>query len=467
MLNITTRWAVGVCMLGMLFAQAGTIWAQEDSAVEVAAETEEAAAEEASAPITAETVKFMVDNLWIMLAGGLVFIMHLGFATLESGLTRPKNTINILFKNVMIICIGLLTYALIGFHLMYPGDFNGYFASSALFNVFSNSITVAPDEAAQAANLTSAYGAYTLYTDFFFQAMFAATCATIVSGAVAGRIQLRSFLIFATLFVTFCYPITGSWKWGYGWLDQRGFYDFAGSTLVHSVGGWAALVLAYLLGARLGKYNNDGTPNAIPGSNIPLVTIGVFLLWFGWFGFNGGSVLSADPALVSLVLVTTSIAAAAGGVAAGLTSWFFGKPDITMALNGILAGLVGITAGADQMSILDSFLIGSIAGVLVYTFVIIIDKKIDDPVGAVSVHLVCGIWGTLAVGIFGAMAGIEQLINQLVGIVSIGAFTVIFTFVVGIILDKTIGLRVGAREEEAGLDASEMGMEAYAADTIV
>ena len=469
MLNITTRLAVGVCTLGMLFAQVGTIWAQEDSAaepaaeteeavVEAAAETEEAAAEEASAPITAEAVKFMVDNLWIMLAGALVFIMHLGFATLESGLTRPKNTINILFKNVMIICIGLLTYALIGFHLMYPGDFNGYFASSA-FNVFSNSITVAPEEAAD--KLTGAYADYTWYTDFFFQAMFAATCATIVSGAVAGRIQLRSFLIFAVLFVTFCYPITGSWKWGAGWLDQRGFYDFAGSTLVHSVGGWAALVLAFLLGPRLGKYNNDGTPNAIPGSNMPLAAIGVFLLWFGWFGFNGGSVLSADPALVSLVLVTTSIAAAAGGVAAGLTSWFFGKPDITMALNGILAGLVGITAGADQMSILDAFLIGLIAGVLVYVFVMIIDKKVDDPVGAVSVHLVCGIWGTLAVGIFGAMASTEQLINQVVGIVSIGAFTVIFSFVVGIILDKTIGLRVGASEEEAGLDISEHGMSAY------
>ncbi|MCH2114084.1 MAG: ammonium transporter [Pirellulales bacterium] len=407
----------------------------------------------------------MVDNLWIMLAGALVFIMHLGFATLESGLTRPKNTVNILFKNVMIICIGLLTYALIGFHLMYPGEFNGYFASSA-FDIFNNGITVAPEDAAQTANLTSAYADYTWYTDFFFQAMFAATCATIVSGAVAGRIQLRSFLIFATLFVTFCYPITGSWKWGGGWLDQRGFYDFAGSTLVHSVGGWAALVLAYLLGARLGKYNSDGTPNAIPGSNIPLVAIGVFLLWFGWFGFNGGSVLSADPALVSLVLVTTSIAAAAGGVAAGLTSWFFGKPDITMALNGILAGLVGITAGADQMSILDSFWIGLIAGVLVYMFVIIIDKKIDDPVGAVSVHLVCGIWGTLAVGIFGAMAGAEQLKHQLVGVVSIGAFTVIFTLVVGIILDKTIGLRVGASEEQAGLDRSEMGMEAYASDSV-
>ena len=341
---------------------------------------------------------------------------------------------------------------------MYPGDFNGYFAESAL-NIFSNSITVADADAA--ANLTNAYADYTLYTDFFFQAMFAATCATIVSGAVAGRINLRTFLIFATLFVTFCYPITGSWKWGAGWLDARGFYDFAGSTLVHSVGGWAALVLAALLGPRIGKRNQDGSSNAIPGSNMPLVAMGVFLLWFGWFGFNGGSVLNADPVLVSLVLVTTSIAAAAGGVAAGLTSWFLGKPDITMALNGVLAGLVGITAGADQMTILDSCLIGAIAGVLVYFSVVTLDKFIDDPVGAVSVHLVCGIWGTLAVGIFGAMKGGEQFVHQLVGVVAIGAFTVVFTLVLGILLDKTLGLRVTADEEKAGLDVSEHGMSAY------
>lgn len=464
-------------LLALLFSAPAQAWqddpsetapaATEDAAAESApaesapaeeAPAEEAVAEEAAEPITAEAVKFMVDNLWIMLAGCLVFLMHLGFATLETGLTRPKNTINILFKNLMIVCIGLLTYALVGFHLMYPGEFNGYFAESAL-NIFSNSITVA--EADAAANLTNAYADYTLYTDFFFQAMFAATCATIVSGAVAGRVNLRTFLIFATLFVTFCYPITGSWKWGAGWLDARGFYDFAGSTLVHSVGGWAALVLAALLGPRIGKRNQDGSSNAIPGSNMPLVAMGVFLLWFGWFGFNGGSVLNADPALVSLVLVTTSIAAAAGGVAAGLTSWFLGKPDITMALNGVLAGLVGITAGADQMSILDSFLIGLIAGVLVYFSVVILDKIIDDPVGAVSVHLVCGIWGTLAVGIFGALKGGEQFVHQLVGVVAIGAFTVVFTLVVGILLDKTLGLRVTADEEKAGLDVSEHGMSAY------
>ena len=454
-------------LLALLFSAPAQAW-QDDSSDAAPAATEDAAAEEATAeeapaeeaaePITAEAVKFMVDNLWIMLAGCLVFLMHLGFATLETGLTRPKNTINILFKNLMIVCIGLLTYALIGFHLMYPGDFNGYFAESAL-NIFSNSITVADADAA--ANLTNAYADYTLYTDFFFQAMFAATCATIVSGAVAGRINLRTFLIFATLFVTFCYPITGSWKWGAGWLDARGFYDFAGSTLVHSVGGWAALVLAALLGPRIGKRNQDGSSNAIPGSNMPLVAMGVFLLWFGWFGFNGGSVLNADPVLVSLVLVTTSIAAAAGGVAAGLTSWFLGKPDITMALNGVLAGLVGITAGADQMTILDSCLIGAIAGVLVYFSVVTLDKFIDDPVGAVSVHLVCGIWGTLAVGIFGAMKGGEQFVHQLVGVVAIGAFTVVFTLVLGILLDKTLGLRVTADEEKAGLDVSEHGMSAY------
>ncbi|MEO2027718.1 MAG: ammonium transporter, partial [Fuerstiella sp.] len=281
---------------------------------------------------------------------------------------------------------------------------------------------------------------------------------------VAGRVKLSSFLIFTTLFVAICYPITGSWKWGAGWLDHRGFYDFAGSTLVHSVGGWGALVMACLLGARKGKYV-DGKAMPIPASNLPLAAIGVFLLWFGWFGFNGGSVLSADPGLVSLVLVTTSTAAAAGGLAAAVTSWVHGgKPDLSMALNGILAGLVGITAGADQMSGLDALLIGAIAGVLVYFAVLFIDGvlKIDDPVGAISVHLVCGIWGTLAVGLFGAMAGVDQVIKQLTGIVAIGGFTVVFCLIVGSVLKATMGLRVSEQEEEIGLDISEHGMEAYA-----
>jgi Amt family ammonium transporter len=303
----------------------------------------------------------------------------------------------------------------------------------------------------------------TIYTDFFFQAMFAATCCTIVSGAVAGRIKLSSFLIFATLFVSISYPLTGSWKWGGGWLDQAGFYDFAGSTLVHSVGGWGALVMAILLGARKGKYVN-GQAMPIPASNMPLAAVGVFLLWFGWFGFNGGSVLSADPGLVSLVLVTTTMAAAAGGFSAAMISWAFsGKPDLSMSLNGILAGLVGITAGADQMSGLDAIFIGLIAGAIVYFAVIFIDTKlkIDDPVGAISVHLVCGIWGTLCVGLFGAMAGFDQVINQLKGIGAIGLFTVLFCLIVGSVLKATMGLRVSEQEEVEGLDIGEHGMQAY------
>jgi Amt family ammonium transporter len=378
--------------------------------------------------------------------------MHLGFASLESGLTRQKNTINILFKNTMIISIGLLTYALIGFNVMYPG-FADDSAGILSLEAIPNFITLEAGDP----GLTPQYGNYTWYTDFFFQAMFAATCATIVSGSVAGRVKLSSFLIFSTCLLIFCYPVTGSWVWGGGWLDGIGFYDFAGSTLVHSVGGWAALVMAWLLGPRLGKYNADGSANAIPGSNMPLVAVGVFLLWFGWFGFNGGSVLSADPATTSLVLVTTSMAAAAGGLAAGLVSWTQGKPDVTMALNGILAGLVGVTASADSVTIQGAVIIGAIAGVIVYFSVIIIDKKIDDPVGAVSVHLVCGIWGTIAVGIFGG----GDLVAQLTGIVAIGAYTVIFTLIVGSILKATLGIRVSASEEEVGLDVSEHGMKAY------
>ena len=312
------------------------------------------------------------------------------------------------------------------------------------------------------ANLSPAYGdgGYTWYTDFFFQAMFAATCATIVSGAVAGRIKLSSFLVFSTLLLVFCYPVTGGS--GGGWLDQGGFYDFAGSTLVHSVGGWAALVMALILGPRIGKYNADGTSNAIPGSNMPLVAVGVFLLWFGWFGFNGGSVLSANAVSVSLVLVTTSMAAAAGGLAAGLTSWLMDKkPDVSMALNGILAGLVGITAGADQMAIWESVVIGAISGVIVYFSVVMVDKKIDDPVGAISVHLVCGIWGTLACGIFGELASVEQFITQLKGVLAVGVYVVIFTAVVGLALKNTVGIRGAPEEEEVGLDVSEHGMKAY------
>jgi Amt family ammonium transporter len=392
---------------------------------------------------------FAVNNTWMLVATFLVFIMHLGFACLESGLTQAKNAVNILFKNTGVISIGLITYAFVGFNLMYPGDFSlGQFFGFAGFGIDAG-----------AEGVTSAYNpGYTYWTDFIFQAMFAATAATIVSGAVAERIKLNSFLIFTTIYVALIYPIAGSWKWGAGWLDQMGFYDFAGSTLVHSVGGWGALAGIIILGPRLGKYGAHAKP--IAGHSMPLATIGVFLLWLGWFGFNGGSVLSADPGLVSLVFVTTSLAAASGVIGAMLTSWSVQhKPDLSMVLNGALAGLVGITAGADVVSVNASILIGLIAGIIVVGSVLYIDRaKLDDPVGAVSVHLVCGIWGTLAVGIFSAD---HSFVTQLIGVLAYGAFTFTAALLIFFALHKSMGLRVSEEEERMGLDVGEHGMEAY------
>ncbi len=401
---------------------------------------------------------FTANNVWMMVCTALVFFMHTGFSLLEIGLTREKNTINILFKNVFIICIGLLLYYIGGFNLMYPGDFNGFLG----FGGFG--LPIGAD------GLTPEYadGGYTYWTDFLFQAMFAATAATIVSGAVAERVKLGSFMIFVIIYVGLVYPIVGSWQWGGGFLstlggDEGGFYDFAGSTLVHSVGGWAALVFIYLLGSRIGKFGDDGKPKAIPGHNIPLAAVGVFILWLGWFGFNGGSVLSADPALTSLVLVTTCLAAAAGGVSAFITSTIMYKNfDLTMFLNGILGGLVGITAGADLMSPLEAIAIGLIAGVIIVFGVALIDKlKLDDPVGAVTVHLICGIWGTLAVGLFGDLAGVNQFIYQLTGVGAAAVFCCLTAFIIIFTLKKTMGIRVSKEEEVEGLDIHEHGMDAY------
>lgn len=404
------------------------------------------AAEEVTEVVSVEM--FTVNNTWMMVSTFLVFIMHLGFASVESGLTRAKNTVNILFKNTAIVAIGLLTYALCGFNLMYPGEFNGYFGFAGLGL-----------NAGTEPSISYAGGAYTYWTDFLFQGMFAATAATIVSGAVAERIKLHSFLIFSVVYVALIYPIAGSWHWGGGWLSEMGFHDFAGSTLVHSVGGWAALAGVILLGPRLGKYVN-GSVKAIMGHNMPLATIGVFLLWLGWFGFNGGSVLSADPDGVSFVLVTTSLAAAAGIIGAMLTSWAIQKkPDLSMALNGALAGLVGITAGADIVSIRAAIIIGAIAGVLVVISVMALDRaKIDDPVGAISVHLTCGIWGTLATGIWGTDA---SFMTQLIGVIAYGVFCFVAALVIFGILKVTLGIRVDADEELRGLDIGEHGMEAY------
>ncbi|QDO92868.1 ammonium transporter [Formosa sediminum] len=395
-----------------------------------------------------------INNVWMMICTALVFFMHLGFAFLEIGLTRQKNTLNILFKNIFIITIGLLLYCLVGFNLMYPGEFNGFFGFAG-FGLDS------PLTAEGALDLTYNEG-YTYWTDFLFQGMFAATAATIVSGAVAERMKIVPFMIFAIIYVGIVYPIAGSWKWGGGFLDELGFYDFAGSTLVHSVGGWAAVIAVCLLGPRIGKFK-DGKPQAIPGHNIPLATAGVLILWLGWFGFNGGSVLSADPTLTSLTLVTTCLAAAAGGVVCMLVSTALYKNlDLTMFLNGILGGLVGITAGADQMSPTDAIIIGAIAGALIVFAVSFIDKlKLDDPVGAIAVHLICGIWGTLAVGIFGELAGMDQFVSQLIGVACYAVFCIITSFIIIFILKKTMGLRVSEREELEGLDAHEHGMDAY------
>jgi Amt family ammonium transporter len=400
---------------------------------------------------------FTANNVWMMLCTALVFFMHLGFSLLEIGLTRQKNTINILFKNVFIICVGLLLYYLGGFNLMYPGfeDGDGGFFKFAGFGI-----------GAPEGGMTPAYadGGYTWWTDFLFQGMFAATAATIVSGAVAERIKLTSFMIFTVLYVGFVYPIVGAWKWGGGFLDGMGFYDFAGSTLVHGVGGWAALVAIWLLGARIGKFDENGKPRVLAGHNIPLATAGVLILWLGWFGFNGGSVLSADPALTSLTLVTTCLAAAAGGVGAFVFSQILYKNfDLTMFLNGILGGLVGITAGADQMSPNDAVVIGALAGIIIVLAVALVDKlHLDDPVGAVAVHLICGIWGTLAVGLFGAMASVDQFLTQLTGVAIVGAFCLLTSFIILFVIKQTIGLRVSEKEEIEGLDEHEHGMSAYA-----
>ncbi len=424
------------------------IWALSLASLALLAPTLALAADE----VKVDAGQFTANNVWMMICTGLVFIMHLGFAAVESGLSRSKNTVNILFKNTFIPLIGLLTYYVVGFGLMYPGTFNGWLGFSG--------VGLAPPENGMTVEYAASHG-YTYWTDFLFQGMFAATCCTIISGAVAERVKLWSFMVFATLFVAFVYPIAGSWKWGGGWLQTAGFYDFAGSTLVHSVGGWGALVGAWMLGPRIGKYEG-GRVNAMPGSSMPSAVLGVFLLWLGWFGFNGGSVLSADPALTSLVLVTTCMAAAAGGVGSLVAYTFISrKPDLSMMLNGILAGLVGVTAGADVVTPGSSIIIGLVAGVLVIGSVVLMDKiKIDDPVGAVSVHLVCGVWGTLAVGLFSTNPD-HTVGKQLLGIGAYAVAAAVGSAVLFFAVKAVMGLRVSAEEEIEGLDSGEHGMHAY------
>jgi len=430
------------------------------SAEEVTIVEELATVTEASPEVLAQLADNLLttNNVWMMVATALVFIMHLGFAGVEAGFGQSKNTVNILFKNTLTPIIGILTYALVGFNLMYPA-----FADGPGWFDFAGWGLTAPTVDG---SLDLTYNAgYTFWTDFLFQAMFAATAATIVSGAVAERIKLNAYLLFTLIFVGLVYPVIGSWKWGGGALDAWGFYDFAGSTLVHSVGGWGALAGIIIIGPRLGKYV-DGKVIDKPGSSVPLAVIGVFLLWLGWFGFNGGSVLSADPGLVSFVLVTTSLAAAAGGLAGYVTGFVvFKRLDLGMVLNGILAGLVGITAGADVIQPGNAILVGTVAGILVVLSAITLDKfKLDDVVGAVSVHLTCGVWGTLAVGIFSVNE--EHLfLTQMKGVLVCGAAAFICAAIIFLVLKYTVGIRVSEEHETEGLDSHEHGIRGYTITT--
>ena len=403
----------------------------------------------ANAEVSDETA-YVFNTFSFLVSGFLVMLMALGFTCLEAGLVRTKNTATICVKNVALYSLAGIMFYLVGYGFMY-NDVSGYIGTPALWN---------PEATANPAD------GYSKMSDWFFQMVFCATAMSIVSGTIAERIKLIPFLIFAVILTGIIYPIQGSWTWGGGWLSEMGFSDFAGSTIVHSVGGWAALTGAIIIGPRLGKYGPNGQVNAIPGSNLPLATIGTFILWFGWFGFNGGSQLAlgsaADAAAMANVYVNTNMAACAGLVSALVLSMIlYSKTDLTFVLNGALAGLVSITAGPDVATPLQAIIIGAIGGVICTLAIPLLDKlKIDDVVGAISVHLVAGIWGTLAVAIPG-LNGSGDMATQIIGIVSVGIFTVILSTIGWIILKAAFGLRPTEEEENTGLDISELGMDAY------
>jgi len=472
-MSLTTKWipiGIALLLLGVALANAPDALAQDEGASdttttetteepadtgdeEVVVEEEETAEEEAAAPTD---YGYAIDNAILFLCAVLVLFMQAGFAMVEVGLNAAKNTVNILSKNVMDLSVGALLFFAIGFGLMYPGSykeaFNPYFDFGG-FGIYEGSGTFSPQ------------------VDWFFQAVFAATAATIVSGAVAGRMQFGSYLVYSAILTGLIYPISGMWKWGGGWLGEMGFQDFAGSAVVHGVGGFAGLAGAIVLGPRLGRYVK-GKSVPMPGHNLAFATLGVFVLWVGWYGFNPGSQLafqsSADINATVLIAVNTTLAAAAGAVVAMFISWaMFGKPDLTMALNGALGGLVGITACCDAFTNLWSIVIGAIAGAIVVGGVVLLDKlKIDDPVGAFPVHGLCGVWGCMALGILpnAHLAGPDpatSFMTQLIGTAAICGWS--FVTMLGVFLAlKAIGiLRVSPEEEEQGLDYSEHGMHAY------
>jgi Amt family ammonium transporter len=397
---------------------------------------------------------FAISNLWGVIAAGLMFIMHLGFATLEAGFARAKHTVNILYKNIFIVCIGFLAYAMFGFHTMFPGEFNGWWHPGGWFGVPVKDYFDL---------MTPRYDNYTWWTDFLFQSMVAAKAATIVSGAVGERQKLTPFLIYATLLTAFAYPVAGAWSWGKGWLFRQGYIDFAGTGVVHVFGGFAALACVLLLGPRLGKYDaTTGKPRAIPGHSMPLATIGLFILWFGWLGFNGGSLKSAHPELLGLVVTNTAMGGAAGGLLAILlTPLLLKKPDLSMAINGVLGGLVAVTGCADIILPNHAIIAGAIGGGIVVLAVLFIEKlKIDDPIGAIPVHAFGGLWGVMVPAVF---AGGNWKWQALGGATyALTAF--VFSFAVYGLLKITVGIRATPEMERTGLDITEHGQEAYGAD---
>jgi Amt family ammonium transporter len=432
-----------------------------------------------SGPTTSD-LKVGLDTIWVLICAFLVFFMNAGFGMLETGLCRQKNAVNILAKNLIVFGLATIAYWIIGFGFMFADGTSfigtgGWFLSGA-----DNSPAVGDAYKGIFSSLN--WTGVPLQAKFLFQLVFAGTAATIVSGAVAERIHFNAFLVFSLILTGILYPITGHWIWGGGWLAKANFWDFAGSTVVHSVGGWSALMGAAILGPRLNRYSDRGV-SAMPGHNMAIATLGCLILWLGWFGFNPGSTMAADPNSIAHIAVTTNTAAAFGGIAATLTAWFYlGKPDLTMTINGILAGLVGITAPCPWVTVPASALIGLLAGIIVVFAVTFVDRlKIDDPVGAISVHLVCGVFGTLCVGLFSVGAsdqegalyaagpaaglfvggGITQLWPQVLGILSVGGFTVAGATVAFLIIKAVMGLRVDETEELRGLDIGEHGMEAY------
>ena len=467
--RLPTMWLLVALVLGGTLLP-GLLWAGEAAkAPELVPFTQELADKLADS-------KVAMDTMWTLLTAFLVFFMNLGFAMVESGFCRAKNTVTVLAKNFVVFCAASLAFLILGFGLMFA-DGTPFFGTQGLFFLTGLDNSPATGDAYQGVYGALNWTGTPLWAKFFFQLVFAGTAATIVSGAVAERIKFGSFYIFSFLMVGIIYPIIGHWIWGGGWLAKLGMFDFAGSTVVHSVGGWAALAGAIMLGARIGKYGKDGKINPIPGHSITSATLGVFVLWFGWFGFNPGSTMAADWSAIARIATTTNTAAAAAAVSASVAAWLLlKKPDLTMILNGSLAGLVAITAPCAFVSVADSLIIGLGAGVLVVLSVLFFDRiRVDDPVGAISVHLMCGVFGTLTLGLFaqdqfmpnttgnGLLygGGWKLFTAQLIGVAAVAVFTFGISLLFWGIIKATVGLRVSPEEEMEGLDLGEHGISAY------